>query len=126
MSFLIKRQTLYNFSLIIEVETDLQFIVSVLRDQLTEKGHIETYGQCVFVPDSIENSLIIFDMLKQKIEDGEYEPPTRSDYHDHLNEWLEGSVGLSNFQELARNNPKNLATERCGARVREVLSHPHR
>jgi hypothetical protein len=99
MDYKIKSEELFGIELELGAIADFQFVVSAERI-VPSKEHEGGFGQYVDVPEDIERALLIFQKWKAKIESGEYQTPTASDYEAARSERASAFVGLEPFPEL--------------------------
>jgi hypothetical protein len=99
MDYKIKSEGLFGIELELVAIADFQFVVSAERIVPSEV-HEGGFGQYIDVPEDIERALLIFQQWRAKIESGEYETPTASDYEAAQSERASVFVGLEPFPEL--------------------------
>jgi hypothetical protein len=99
MDYKIKSEEIFGIELQLVAIADYQFVVSADRI-VPSKEHEGGFGQYVDVPDDIERALAIYKKWKDKIQNGEYEPPTASEHEAARSERASVFVGLEPFPEL--------------------------
>ena len=99
MDYKIKSEEIFGIELQLVAIADYQFVVSADRI-VPSKEHEGGFGQYVDVPDDIEKALAIYKKWKDKIQNGEYEPPTASEHEAARSKRASVFVGLEPFPEL--------------------------